>query len=362
MNLQKREGTALSGVDWGSRKVLTMEEVSKHNTPDDCWMVLRGAVYNVTRYLPYHPGGADELLRGAGRSGDELFDEIHSWLNIDGFLAPCKVGVLDAGTTPPRTLLAAGGRTMKTFIKGELVRSSPLTHNSKRLQFRLDTPFSYELGQHVKLQISVRGGRLLNRPYTPLQDPERSTMMDLLIKVYEDGDVTPHLGRLEVGSAVKFSIAGSPVRFLALRDLKHLGLLAAGTGIAPFVAIIRHYLAIDEGPHITLLFVNPYQDDILLRDLFDEWAKLHPTRFRVYYALTQPPPEWNGLRGRPDVEMIREHMPPSSSCTIPAFIIFLLISATQILVCGPVRMVNSLTTLLQGEGLGYDSKHVVPMT
>ncbi len=43
------------------------------------FQVLRGVVYNVTEYLLYHPGGKDELLRGAGRSPNlrDLFkDEI----------------------------------------------------------------------------------------------------------------------------------------------------------------------------------------------------------------------------------------------------------------------------------------------
>ena len=29
-------------------------------------MIIRGKVYNVTAYIPYHPGGVSELMRGAG--------------------------------------------------------------------------------------------------------------------------------------------------------------------------------------------------------------------------------------------------------------------------------------------------------
>jgi len=34
-----------------------MEEVSKHCTQEDCWMVFNGVVYDVTEYLNFHPGG-----------------------------------------------------------------------------------------------------------------------------------------------------------------------------------------------------------------------------------------------------------------------------------------------------------------
>ena len=44
-------------------------EVSKHNSPEDAWMVIHGKVYNVTPYLPYHPGGVSTLLKEAGGDG-----------------------------------------------------------------------------------------------------------------------------------------------------------------------------------------------------------------------------------------------------------------------------------------------------
>lgn len=57
-------------------------------------MAIRGKVYNVTRYLDYHPGGADQLMRGAGKDATSLFDEHHAWVNIDQLLAKCYVGPL----------------------------------------------------------------------------------------------------------------------------------------------------------------------------------------------------------------------------------------------------------------------------
>jgi cytochrome b involved in lipid metabolism len=35
--------------------------------------VFNGKVYNITPYLPFHPGGEDELMRVAGRDGTKLF-------------------------------------------------------------------------------------------------------------------------------------------------------------------------------------------------------------------------------------------------------------------------------------------------
>jgi len=59
----------------------------------DAWTVLGGRVYNMSPYIPFHPGGEPELLRGAGRDGTKLFGEIHPWVNYEGMLAACLIGI-----------------------------------------------------------------------------------------------------------------------------------------------------------------------------------------------------------------------------------------------------------------------------
>lgn len=51
-------------------------------------------MYNISAYLDFHPGGREELLKGAGRRSDELFAEVHPWVNWEGMLSGCLVGML----------------------------------------------------------------------------------------------------------------------------------------------------------------------------------------------------------------------------------------------------------------------------
>jgi len=86
----------------------------QHNKRDDAWSVFNGKVYNITQYLPFHPGGERELMRVAGRDGTQLFGvyptsrlpwrlerlfrcstaATHSWVNAEFMLDSCLVGFL----------------------------------------------------------------------------------------------------------------------------------------------------------------------------------------------------------------------------------------------------------------------------
>lgn len=84
--------------------------LKQHNKRDDAWSSFGGKVYNITPYMDFHPGGARELMRVAGRDGTKLFGECyypdalhsltmrtaetHSWVNIDYMLDSCLVGFL----------------------------------------------------------------------------------------------------------------------------------------------------------------------------------------------------------------------------------------------------------------------------
>lgn len=86
--------------------------LKQHNKRDDAWSAFNGKVYNVTAYLPFHPGGEKELMRVAGRDGTQLFGvwaflwynsldlylfyaaSTHGWVNLDFMLDSCLVGFL----------------------------------------------------------------------------------------------------------------------------------------------------------------------------------------------------------------------------------------------------------------------------
>ncbi|KAM6460669.1 cytochrome b5 reductase 4 isoform 1-T1 [Liasis olivaceus] len=86
-----KSGKDLTGLK-GRLLEVTEEELVKHNKKDDCWICIRGLVYNVTPYMEYHPGGEDELMKAAGADGTDLFDQVHRWVNYESMLKECLIG------------------------------------------------------------------------------------------------------------------------------------------------------------------------------------------------------------------------------------------------------------------------------
>jgi len=69
LTLSKPEQTPVE-----TSKNYTSTEVSQHSTEKDCWTIIAGNVYDITKYIPSHPGG-DGILAACGQDGTALFTE-----------------------------------------------------------------------------------------------------------------------------------------------------------------------------------------------------------------------------------------------------------------------------------------------
>jgi len=56
---------------------LTMQEVEKHSTRDDAWLVLFGEAIDVTEFIPLHPGGEDMITSYLGKDATKDWQLIH---------------------------------------------------------------------------------------------------------------------------------------------------------------------------------------------------------------------------------------------------------------------------------------------
>ncbi|KAF6113353.1 cytochrome b5 reductase 4 [Phyllostomus discolor] len=125
-----KSGKDLTGLK-GRLIEVTEEELKKHNTKDDCWICIRGLVYNVSPYMEYHPGGEDELMRAAGSDGTDLFDQVHRWVNYESMLRECLVGRMAVKPAVPKDCReekkVLNGMLPKSQVTGTLAKESPIS-------------------------------------------------------------------------------------------------------------------------------------------------------------------------------------------------------------------------------------------
>lgn len=78
------------------QKVYTWQEVGKHNTEDNLWIVIHDKVYDVTKYQLQHPGGPIVLSNRAGKHASHAFDlASHSKNAVDNILPRHCIGKID---------------------------------------------------------------------------------------------------------------------------------------------------------------------------------------------------------------------------------------------------------------------------
>lgn len=78
-----------------SEGVLTMEEVEQNDSPDSCWAVMSGTVYDLTDWIDQHPGGADRIEGLCGTDAEAAFEGQHGGQGgPEGQLAEFEIGTL----------------------------------------------------------------------------------------------------------------------------------------------------------------------------------------------------------------------------------------------------------------------------
>lgn len=83
---------------------LTREEVAKHSTAEDAWLIIDGDVYDVTKFAKLHPGGKQTLLDFAGQDVSEDFWGLHRAEVLDKYARLKKGRIADAGAARPSAL------------------------------------------------------------------------------------------------------------------------------------------------------------------------------------------------------------------------------------------------------------------
>ncbi|KAJ5622605.1 hypothetical protein N7528_005837 [Penicillium herquei] len=102
------------------QKLLSTKEVSGHQSPEDCWIVVDKQVWDVTDFLDEHPGGSAVIMKYAGRDATQAYSEVHSPSVLRTGLQPDKLkGALDETTIDEEWTKAPSSNSQKEVSENE---------------------------------------------------------------------------------------------------------------------------------------------------------------------------------------------------------------------------------------------------
>ncbi|KAM0747157.1 L-mandelate dehydrogenase [Meredithblackwellia eburnea MCA 4105] len=90
---------AIKGGPKKEPKLIDGKEVVKHNSAESTWVVIDGAVFDVTAFVQKHPGSAEAILEHAGKDVSALFNMLHA----KGTLEKIKTQITHVGSLDPQT-------------------------------------------------------------------------------------------------------------------------------------------------------------------------------------------------------------------------------------------------------------------
>jgi ferredoxin-NADP reductase len=188
-------------------------------------------------------------------------------------------------------------------------------------------------GQHVDIRLTAEDGYQAQRSYSIASPPE-DQFVTLTVERVENGEVSPYLVD-ELRSGDQFELRG-PIGGYFVWTIAIGGplcLIAAGSGIAPLMAMLRHRDRQNIRVPAMLLHSSRNLEDVIYRTELDAMARRDPD-LRVVTTLTRKQLEgWTGYRRRIDKSMLADAcFPPDRN--------------PKTYVCGPTPFVEDVSSFL----------------
>lgn len=191
----------------------------------------------------------------------------------------------------------------------------PVSPIAKRIRLVSDTGYlpPFEAGQYINVFCEIDGART-SRPYSLSSSAKQRAYYEITVAAVEGGFVSGYLLRqLKVGDRLEANGPAGVFRYHPVFHSKRSVFLGGGSGITPFVSMIRTALESGEDRDITLLYGSRTEELAMYHGELAAFAEGHPN---FHYTLILSDEEKEGMEhGFIDAERIRAHVPDILDCT-----------------------------------------------
>jgi ferredoxin-NADP reductase len=193
---------------------------------------------------------------------------------------------------------------------GTVVEIRQETPRVKSLILDLPAWTTHLAGQHVDVRLTAEDGYQAQRSYSIASPPEDKYLI-LTVERIDDGEVSPYLvDELHVGDRIELRGPIGGYFVWDARDGKNDGsplfLVAAGSGIAPLMAMIRHRANSQNKVPTKLLYSSRSYEDVIYREELEHYSATDPSLSVIHTLTRRQPTNWTSYRRRIDFEMLAE--------------------------------------------------------
>jgi len=217
----------------------------------------------------------------------------------------------------------------------DIINETPSTKTFRLVSKDSELP-PFQAGQYISLFLEIDGIRT-GRPYSISSSPQRSDYYDITVRRVENGLVSNYLiDELAVGNEMVSSGPAGHFYFNPLIHSKVMICLAGGSGITPFMSMIREIIERGLDRTVTLFYGNKTADDIIFHE---ELSRIAARFSGINYipVIEDPSDDYGGACGFMTAELIKEVLGD--------------VSGKSFFICGPQGMYDFCLPELEGLGI-----------
>lgn len=227
------------------------------------------------------------------------------------------------------------------WCQGKIVENHVWTEGLFTLKIAVDGVQPFEAGQF--LQIGVPDGdKHIHRPYS-VASPF-GPIIEFYVVMVDGGELTPRLCQLKPGDPLDVSerAAGSFTLSHAPRN-ENLWLIGTGTGLAPYIAMLRTEEPWSQYRRIVLIHGTRKCSDLSYTDELRQWSRTRASQFH-YVPMTTRDSCPQGIEGRIPLRLSDGSIESFVQCSIKP-------DNATVMLCGNPAMLDDVENLLVARGL-----------
>lgn len=233
------------------------------------------------------------------------------------------------------------------MIEGRVLSNTALTSRLYSLCIEVELS-SFEAGQFVKLQLTINNEKVA-KPYSLVNTPD-DPVAEVFFNTVTDGLLSNALASLQANDLIEvsqpatgfFTLNGAPLA----RDM---WLFATGTGLGPYLSILRTGHLWDRYENVVLVHGVPLREELAYLNMIEAVQSEYPGRFQ-YISCVSREENPSGFKGRVTEILENGELERRTKLEINT-------SDSAVMLCGNHNMITDMQTLLAHRNMRKHLRH-----